>query len=117
MTVPAATASPIADVSYRNYDGPLRRRLRWWIVALAGVRIAVSRWYFWLFVVLAMLPYLAGGFWIYLQALQQRAYEQAIQQAAMADPMAAMAALGSMEAPDIPPYALHFFQAASGQAW
>ena len=115
MTAPASTASPIADVSYRNYDGPLRRRLRWWIVALAGIRIAISRWYFWLFLALAMLPYLAGGFWIHIQAMQQVAYEQAIQQAAMADPMAAMAAMS--QAPKIPPFALHFYQAAAFQGW
>lgn len=109
MSVPATGSSPIADISYRTYDGPLRRRLRWWIVALAGIRIGFSRWYLWVFMALAMLPYLAGGFWINLQTMQTRV----MQQAAQADPMAAM----SMPMPDNPPYALHFFQAAAGQAW
>src|SRR5579862_7704714 len=34
------TAGPIADLSYRGYDGPIQTRaLRWWIVAAAGLRL------------------------------------------------------------------------------
>lgn len=107
MSAPAADASPIRDVSYRNYDGPLRKRLRWWIVAVAAIRIALSRWYFWVFLALAMLPYLMGGFWIFIQDMTQKQ----LQRQAEANPMM------PMPAPEIPPYALHFFQAGQGQGW
>ncbi len=51
--------TPIADVSYRNYDGPLHSRAaRWWIVALAGIRIARPKPAFWILAVLGSLPYL-----------------------------------------------------------
>ena len=49
-TPPAITATgeplirPISDLSYRNYDGPLRTRAaRWWIVALSTIRANVNR--------------------------------------------------------------------------
>lgn len=107
MSVPVGEASPIRDVSYRNYDGPLRKRPRWWIVAVAGIRIAFGRWYFWVFLALAMLPYLMGGFWIFLEDMGRKQ----LQRAAMENPMA------PMPAPEITPFALHFFQAAQGQGW
>jgi ABC-2 type transport system permease protein len=76
---------PIADLSYRNYDGPLRNRAaRWWIVALSGIRIVVRKWYFWLFVAFAGLPFLLAGFGLYLQNQAQGAVM-------MANPMAAAA--------------------------
>lgn len=51
-------ASPIADVSYRDYDGPLfPARYRWWVIAKQGIMLAskkrnlqvlsfVSAWYY-----------------------------------------------------------------------
>lgn len=51
-------ASPIADVSYRDYDGPLfAARYRWWVIAKQGILLAskkrnlqvlsfVSAWYY-----------------------------------------------------------------------
>jgi len=36
--------APIADLSYRNYDGPLvSPRSRWWVVAKQGMRIALQK--------------------------------------------------------------------------
>lgn len=53
-----ASASPIADLSYRNYDGPLHTRaVRWWIVAVANIRIMLRKPGFWILTLLAALPY------------------------------------------------------------
>lgn len=58
----ARPASPIADLSYRGYDGPLSTRLiRWWIVALAGIRLNAKKWWFWALAVLSLFPYLFQG--------------------------------------------------------
>ncbi|MFN3653459.1 MAG: ABC transporter permease [Armatimonadota bacterium] len=66
--VPPAPDGPIADVSYRNYDGPLLRHpFRPWIIARAMLRMFVRRWPYWVFAVFASLPYLLGGFLLYLQ--------------------------------------------------
>src|SRR5262249_28740643 len=53
------TAPPIADLSYRGYDGPLETRaFRWWIVSLAMIRLAKRRVWFWIWAVLSSLSYL-----------------------------------------------------------
>ena len=67
QTPRADAASPIADLSYRAYDGPLiSRRFRWWTVALANVRLALhNRWY-WVMVGGACLPYFFYGLVFYL---------------------------------------------------
>jgi len=58
----ARPASPIADLSYRGYDGPLATRFfRWWIVALAGIRMNVKKPWFWVLAALCALPYLGQG--------------------------------------------------------
>lgn len=55
---PAVGASPIADLSYRNYDGPLHSRaIRWWTVALANIRIVRRKPGFWILALFAALPY------------------------------------------------------------
>jgi ABC-2 type transport system permease protein len=60
---------PIADVSYRPYDGPQhRRRVRWWIVARATLGMAVRRWAFWVLAVFGALPYLGAGFQHYMRS-------------------------------------------------
>ncbi len=65
---PASVVSPIADVSYRHYDGPLHSRaLRWWIVALAGIRQALRKWWFWLLVMVSMAPYAFTGLLLFVQ--------------------------------------------------
>jgi ABC-2 type transport system permease protein len=66
---PAATQpSPIADLSYRNYDGPLKARvLRWWVVSLYTFRFAMKSVFFWILAVIALLPYVyhLGVFYIF----------------------------------------------------
>ncbi len=60
--------SPIADLSYRNYDGPLKMRAaRWWIISLATLRTALRSPLFWVGVGLCMLTYLAQGAALYFR--------------------------------------------------
>jgi ABC-2 type transport system permease protein len=67
-SVPTPNA-PIADLSYRNYDGPIHTRaVRWWIVALNTIRLAIKKKGFWVVAVIAALPYLLFGFILYLQS-------------------------------------------------
>jgi ABC-2 type transport system permease protein len=43
-----ANVSPIADLTYRNYDGPLDApHNRWWVIAKAGIRKAVKNKWYW----------------------------------------------------------------------
>lgn len=54
-----SVGSPIADLSYRNYDGPKSLSgARWWVIARNGIRGAMRKKFFWVLVALAMLPYL-----------------------------------------------------------
>lgn len=63
-----AGPSPIADLSYRNYDGPLHNRAaRWWIVALAGIRLVKKKPGFWILAVIATLPFAIQGILLYFQ--------------------------------------------------
>jgi ABC-2 type transport system permease protein len=68
MTDPAGPpAATIADVSYRNYDGPLHTRvLRWSTITLASLRAVRRKPAFWVLAALALLPYLIIGFMLYL---------------------------------------------------
>jgi len=51
-----ATA-PIADLSYRNYDGPLEAPLhRWWAIAKMSIRLSVKKKGFWVWSVIS-------GYW------------------------------------------------------
>lgn len=60
-------ASPIRDLTYRTYDGPLHaRKARWWIIAVARMRYLRSKWWFWLLVVFSLLPYFGVGVALYL---------------------------------------------------
>lgn len=54
---------PIADLSYRNYDGPLHTRaIRWWTIARAGMRLTKAKTVgFWIIASLGALPYLIHG--------------------------------------------------------
>ena len=66
---PAQAPSPIADVSYRSYDGPLRRHgARWWVIALAAVRLVRRKPLFWVIAALSLWPYLWGGITLYLHS-------------------------------------------------
>lgn len=61
--------SPIADLSYRHYDGPLHTRAhRWWTVALAGIRPVIRKWWFWILLFLSSGPYVFWGFMLFLQS-------------------------------------------------
>lgn len=53
-------AAPIADLTYRTYDGPLyTRRARWWIVALNSLRLSKQKKGFWIAAAVSLLPYVA----------------------------------------------------------
>jgi ABC-2 type transport system permease protein len=71
MSQPAATAphAPIADLSYRHYDGPLRTHpVRWWIIAVAGMRAVIKKWWFWTPAALAAGPYFISGLMLFLRS-------------------------------------------------
>jgi ABC-2 type transport system permease protein len=64
----APLASPIADLSYRHYDGPLKAHaFRWWIVSLANIRQVFRRPAFWGMCVACLLPYLIHALSIYIE--------------------------------------------------
>jgi ABC-2 type transport system permease protein len=61
------SVSPIADLSYRGYDGPLRAHSpRWWIVALSGIRGLLKNHWFWALAALACLPFVFNGLVFYV---------------------------------------------------
>lgn len=52
-------ASPIADLSYRNYDGPLDSpTMRWWVIAKQVMRAAFKKKSLWVFTFLSSVYYL-----------------------------------------------------------
>jgi ABC-2 type transport system permease protein len=68
-TSDASVITPIADLTYRHYDGPLNTRaVRWWIVALAGIRQPIRKWWFWLLVLASMAPYVFWGLILFVQS-------------------------------------------------
>ncbi|MGO8672810.1 MAG: ABC transporter permease [Capsulimonadaceae bacterium] len=74
----AFTASPIADRTYRNYDGPVRTRaLRWWIVALSVIRTVFHKPVFWILCIAAMFPYVGAGVGIEMGTMMSGAGGQA----------------------------------------
>lgn len=69
LSAPLPGGAPIADVSYRDYGGPLHTRaIRWWIVALAGIRLLVRRPGFWIVCALSLLPYFFSGVMLYVES-------------------------------------------------
>ena len=65
----ALPTGPIADLSYRNYDGPLRSHpFRWWIIARMILRSSVRKWWFWLLTAFAVLPYVIPAFQLYMRS-------------------------------------------------
>lgn len=98
--VPPPAASPIADLSYRNYSGPLlTRAARWWTVAVMGIRLACSKYLFWLLCLLALLPHLVLGLMLYIRSQ-----------------VSSSAGNGSLSGATAPlRYAETFFQAQNGQ--
>jgi ABC-2 type transport system permease protein len=62
-------SSPIADLSYRNYDGPLiTHKLRWWVITRGMLRQSVKKNGLTFAVVMAIIPYLIFGVMLYLQS-------------------------------------------------
>ena len=62
-------ASPIRDLSYRTYDGPLlTHRARWWIIAKATARQALKKKGFWFVMLMAAAPYAFFGLMLYVQS-------------------------------------------------
>lgn len=52
-------ASPIADLSYRNYDGVLTdTRFRWWVIAKSTMSIALKKKSVWVFAIFSGIYYL-----------------------------------------------------------
>lgn len=52
-------SSPIADLSYRNYDGPIEApSFRWWVIAKMGMRLGIKKRAFWFFASLSSYFYL-----------------------------------------------------------
>ena len=65
---PSAAVSNIADLSYRNYEGPLLSRVaRWWTIAKSGIQGVMKKPGFWVAVAFCIMPYLGHGFAFYLQ--------------------------------------------------
>ncbi len=53
-------ASPIADLTYRGYDGPLESpRHRWWVISRVSVRQAIKKKGFWIAMVFSGWYYIA----------------------------------------------------------
>jgi ABC-2 type transport system permease protein len=70
----AGVASPIADLSYRTYDGTLHSRTaRWWIVALSGIRMSVRKAGFWIAAAIAILPYMIAALTLFIKSMSQAA--------------------------------------------
>lgn len=69
VTPTDATTGPIADLSYRGYDGPLNLHpLRWLVIAKMTAALAVKKKAFWALAFFAFVPWLLTGFGLYLQS-------------------------------------------------
>src|ERR1041384_2888536 len=67
------TNSPIADLTYRPYDGPLHSRTaRWWVIAVARMRYMRARWWFWALCVLSVVPYIIFASFLYAQSFAEQ---------------------------------------------
>jgi ABC-2 type transport system permease protein len=54
----ASAAGPIADLSYRNYDGPMFDvGMRWWVIAKLFMRMAIKKKGFWIWAALSAYGY------------------------------------------------------------
>ena len=60
--------SSISDLSYRNYDGPLKTRfVRWWVVAQSGLRLTWGRGWFYILAGLPLFRFLMAAFLMYIR--------------------------------------------------
>ncbi|RYG88802.1 hypothetical protein EON77_00150 [bacterium] len=59
MSAPGTTRAPIADLTYRNYDGPLNPpAARWWAIARLSIRLALKKRSFWWWSLLSAIYYI-----------------------------------------------------------
>jgi ABC-2 type transport system permease protein len=59
--------TPIADLSYRNYDGPKTLdTARWWVITRNGLRVSFKKKSLWVLFALASLPYLFLLFFLFM---------------------------------------------------
>ena len=62
----ATTVGPISDLSYRNYEGPLKTRYsRWWVITQAGLRQSFGQPLLYILFGLPLLRFLVAGFQVY----------------------------------------------------
>ncbi|MGV3722269.1 MAG: ABC transporter permease [Actinomycetota bacterium] len=68
ITPGAPSGPPIADLTYRDYNGPLHTRaIRWWIVAASGLRMLIRKPGFWIVAALALFPYVFAGLMLWAE--------------------------------------------------
>ncbi|MEQ1932923.1 MAG: ABC transporter permease subunit [Fimbriimonadaceae bacterium] len=61
------SSSPIADLSYRNYDGPLEPlNHRWWSIAKSTMRIAFKKKWLWICAVSSCWYFIAMTFYLFI---------------------------------------------------
>lgn len=65
------SSTPIADLSYRNYDGPLEAPgMRWWVISKMSMRLAIKKKGFWVWATLSAYWYfLLGAVFYFMDAL------------------------------------------------
>jgi ABC-2 type transport system permease protein len=100
----AAEESTISDLSYRNYDGPLKSHFfRWWVVMMAALRLTWKNWWFFALAAIPLLRFLGAGFWVYMSSFTSLGRQQ-------------MGLTGNfIGEPEGQKYALHFWSALCGE--
>lgn len=64
--------APIADLSYRNYDGPKSlKTARWWVITLSGLRVSMKKKGLWIMFGVSSLGYLFMLFMMFTSSLTQ----------------------------------------------
>ncbi len=65
-----SATGPIADLSYRNYDGPKGlAKARWWPIAKNGLRISIKKKGFWVLAIFSMWQYIFLIFMLFIRGL------------------------------------------------
>lgn len=70
----SAAVSNIADLAYRNYEGPLLdHKVRWWIIARSSIQTTFKKPAFWVAIAFCLLPYLIhGAIFYFTQQMQEQ---------------------------------------------
>jgi ABC-2 type transport system permease protein len=64
--------APIADLSYRNYDGPKTlKTARWWVITLSGLRVSFKKKGLWIMFGVSSLSYLFMLFMMFTSVFTQ----------------------------------------------